>query len=398
MTSSSLHLRPSPLPQRELVPYLFYSDSELVVTAKAVLPANVQPKDPRAGMYSKAGSWAVRRSLFLVSTETSEGKGDGRDERDARTVDKNLCEPMVFGEMGVRMPLTLTTKEPQSVAPAKDVLSIASIVQPAVAHESINTATGKQSKSGARGDVDQDAQDDGTSSPEARVTIAPANRAGNNTDKAAETTQSAALDLPAAALARKQTKHEWVVAMGRSTAGKARDSTHRVEDQALRTCHLCNQKSGHMRRHLQQGHQLCNAEIDELLIQWKQMAAGPANPKVLICPYCRTVQTRLKRHLQTIHRLTDPVLIKDRLIAPALSRPQTAGESDGRPMDLFNSVMTGFEAFLFSRAGYVYKASIAKDLVQKVKTILSFIVLPSVFNFGSLREMQRCTVETKMAF
>lgn len=70
--------------------------------------------------------------------------------------------------------------------------------------------------------------------------------------------------------------------MGRSTAGKVRDSTHKVEDQALRTCHMCNQqKSGHMWRHLRLGHQLCNEEIDGLLVQWKQMTAGPANKKAL---------------------------------------------------------------------------------------------------------------------
>ncbi|CAG2221701.1 unnamed protein product [Mytilus edulis] len=125
-------------------------------------------------------------------------------------------------------------------------------------------------------DVDQDAQDDGTSSLEAGVTVAAANRAGVTTDKAAAT-----VALPAAVLAKKEARREWAVAMGKSSAGKVRDSTHRPEDQALRTCHLCNQqKSGHMRRHLRLGHQLCNDEIDELLVQWKQMAAGPANPKV----------------------------------------------------------------------------------------------------------------------
>lgn len=328
-----------------------HSEPELVVPAKAVLPDKMQPRDARTAMFSKAGSRNVGRSLNLA--ETSEGKDDGRDGKDPKTLVK-MSETTV--------PLRLT-KEPRPVAPAKDVLSLASTVQPA--------------------------QDDGTSSLEAGVTVAAANRAGVTTDKAAAT-----VALPAAVLAKKEARREWAVAMGKSSAGKVGDSTHRPEDQALRTCHLCNQqKSGHMRRHLRLGHQLCNEEIDELLVRWKQMAAGPAqqvaNEKALTCPYCRQPQTRLKRHLQVVHKLSDPHIIKDRLMAAALLRPQSAGESDGRPLDLFKSVMTGFEAFLTSRGGYVYKPSIAKDLVQKVKTILSFIMSPSVFTLARLGDLQR---------
>ena len=58
-------------------------------------------------------------------------------------------------------------------------------------------------------------------------------------------------------------------------------------------------------------------------------------------------------------------------------------------MDLYNSVMTGFEAFLSRRGGYVYKACIVKDLLQTVKFIVSF-VNPSAFTYGSLRDLQRC--------
>lgn len=59
-------------------------------------------------------------------------------------------------------------------------------------------------------------------------------------------------------------------------------------------------------------------------------------------------------------------------------------------MVLYKSVMTGFEAFLSSRGGYVYKPSIVKNLLQKVKTILSFIVNANAFTFGSLRDLQKC--------
>lgn len=229
------------------------SEPELVVPAKAVSPDKTQPKDARTAMVSKAGSRNVRRSLKLAAT--SEGKDDGGDGEDPKTLVK-ISETTV--------PLRLT-KEPRPVAPAKDVLSLASTVQPA--------------------------QDDGTSSLEAGVTVAAANRPGVTTDKAAAT-----VALPAAVLAKKEARREWAIAMGKRSAGKVRDSTHRPEDQALRTCHLCNQqKSGHMRRHLRLGHRLCNDEIDELLVQWKQMAAGPgkevANEKALTCPYCRQPHT-----------------------------------------------------------------------------------------------------------